>query len=121
MRNEQIHSKFVTAKSVDQTNETECHSSSQLSKKEKRWLNRFIYAVIRLAQTPSYEAFQEELGAFKKKKKKKKKRRAKSESEYSLNEWKHQNISEAFIDYEQSPFCLWSVGFAARVRVHSSY
>ena len=103
MRNEQIHSKFavtppvlsiVTAKSVDQTNEIECHSSSQSVKRKKRWLSRFIYAVIRLAQTPSYEAFEEELGVCKKKQKQK--RRAKSESECSLNEWKHQNISEAF-------------------------
>ena len=87
---------IVTAKSVDQTNEIECHSSSQSVKRKKRWLNRFIYAVIRLAQKPSYEAFQEGLGACKKKKNNKQKRRAKSESEGSLNEWKHQNISEAF-------------------------
>lgn len=59
---------IVTAKSVDQTNEIECHSSSQSVKRKKRWLNRFIYAVIRLAQKPSYEAFQEGLGACKKKK-----------------------------------------------------
>ena len=87
---------IVTAKSVDQTNEIECHSSSQSVKRKKRWLNRFIYAVIRLAQKPSYEAFQEGLGACKKKNNNKQKRRAKSESECSLNEWKHQNISEAF-------------------------
>ena len=86
---------IVTAKSVDQTNEIECHSSSQSVKRKKRWLNRFIYAVIRLAQKPSYEAFQEGLGACKKKNNEQK-RRAKSESECSLNEWKHQNISEAF-------------------------
>ena len=62
---------IVTAKNVDQTNEIECQSPFQLrKKKKKRWLNRFIYAVIRLAQKPSYEAFQEELGgaAYTKKK-----------------------------------------------------
>ena len=54
----------MTAKIVDQTNEIECQSPFQLrKKKKKRWLNGFIYAVIRLAQKPSYEAFQEELGA----------------------------------------------------------
>ena len=91
---------IVTAKSVDQTNEIECHSSSQSVKRKKRWLNRFIYAVIRLAQKPSYEAFQEGLGACKKKNNNKQKRRAKSESECSLNEWKHQ--SSASFNYRLS-------------------